>query len=395
LTPPGLPDAAAPADGVRHDASAAEDGATAEALVVTAEGAAVEAAPDAEGASAAADAPSSPVAPPATAPDPGAPEIDVDGQPRLTLFGLSGRVVPAVYLVAWIASILGAGTITVSILGSRNPFARWLFVAGLVFLAVGLLAAAGSQAIERGRRPSLPFRGPSPVLAFAVVILVTLLASLVVLVPLSATGLDPGGPLGTVVSLAVTTVVFLGTVRVLVVGTGALTWAEIGFSRPIGGAAADLATGALLAIPVVVVEALLLVLLVRLVGTPSSPLPPASTASALILNLLSAAVLAPLGEEVFFRGYTTTAWARVYGQRSAIVRGALFFSFAHIVTLFSTSFQAGLAAAAAQYIALLPAGLALGWVFLQRRSIWASLGLHGAYNALIVLLAFYGTVARG
>ena len=321
--------------------------------------------------------------------------LDADGQPRLTLFGLSGRVVPAVYLVAWIASVLGAGVMTVSILGSANPYARWLFVAGMAFLAVGLLAAAGSQAIERGRRPSLPFRGPSPVLAFGAVVLVTLLATLVTLVPLSALGVDPGGPLGTAVSLAVTTLVFVGIVRMLVVGTGALSWSEIGFSRPVGGALADLATGAALAVPVVVVELVLLTVLVGFVGKPSSALPPAGTVSALIFHLLSAAILAPLGEEVFFRGYTTTAWARAHGGRSAIIRGALFFSFAHIATLFATSFSTGLSAAVAQYIALLPAGLALGWVFLARRSIWASIGLHGTYNALIVLLAYAGTVARG
>ncbi len=324
-----------------------------------------------------------------------APPLDADGQPRLTLFGLAGRAVPAVYALAWIASLAGAGAIVVSIMGAQNPLARWLFVVGLVVLGLGLLAAAGSQAIERSRRPSLPFRGPSPVLVFGVVVLLTLLATLVALLPLDALGVDPGGPLGTAVSLAVTTLVFLGTVRLLVVGTGALTWGEMGFARPLGGALFDLATGALLALPVVLVEILLLALLVSFVGTPSSPLPPATSTSSLVLNLLSAALLAPLGEEVFFRGYTTTAWERAVGARGAIVRGALFFSFAHIATLFATSFSTGLAAAVAQFVALLPAGLTLGWVFLARRSIWASIGLHGTYNALIVLIAFAGTGAHG
>ncbi len=322
------------------------------------------------------------------------PPLDDDGLPRLTLFGLTGRAVPAVYAIAWIASLLGVGTVVISITGAQNPLARWLFVAGLVLLAIGLLAAAGSQATERMRRPSLAFRGPAPVLAFGVVALVTLLATLVVLVPMEALGVDPGGPLGTAVSLAVTTLVFIGTVRLLVVGTGALSWGEMGFSRSPGGAAADLVTGALLALPVVVVELILVVLLQAYIGTPSSPLPPATSTAALIFNLVSAAILAPLGEEVFFRGYTTTAWARAVGARSAIIRGALFFSFAHIATLFATSFSTGLAVAIAQFLALLPAGLALGWVFLARRSIFASIGLHGTYNALIVLIAFAGTTVR-
>ena len=55
--------------------------------------------------------------------------------------------------------------------------ARWLFLVGLVVLALGLVAAAGSQAVERGRRAELAYRGPSPVLAFVVVVALTLLAA--------------------------------------------------------------------------------------------------------------------------------------------------------------------------------------------------------------------------
>ncbi len=314
--------------------------------------------------------------------------LDADGLPQLTLFGLSGRAVPAVYLVGWIASVLGAGTLAVSFMGSANPFAGWLSVAGLIILAVGLLASAGSQGIERSRRRSAPFRGPSPVLAFGVVVTFSLLALLVVVAPLSALGLDPGGPLGTAVSLVVTTLVFVLVVRTLVVATGALSWAEIGFSRPLGGALADLALGAGLAVPVLVVTLLLSALLAAFLPSPTSPLPAATSVGALLLNLLSASLLAPLGEEVFFRGYTTTAWARAAGARTAILRGALFFSLAHVATLFSPSFGSGAGAALTEFVALLPAGIALGWVFLARRSIWASLGLHATFNALQLLLLF-------
>ncbi len=76
------------------------------------------------------------------------------------------------------------------------------------------------------------------------------------------------------------------------------------------------------------------------------------------------------------------------------MRGALFFSLAHIATLFSTSFATGGAAALTQFLALLPAGLALGWVFLARRSIWASIGLHATFNAIQVVL-LYVVVTRG
>ena len=52
-------------------------------------------------------------------------------------------------------------------------------------------------------------------------------------------------------------------------------------------------------------------LLVGFLGTtPESPLPPTGTTEGLLLNLLTAAVLAPIGEEVFYRGFALTAWLR-------------------------------------------------------------------------------------
>ena len=61
-------------------------------------------------------------------------------------------------------------------------------------------------------------------------------------------------------------------------------------------------------------------------------------------------VIAPLGDELFFRGFATTAWARAAGTRSAIIRGALFFSFAHILTLLATSFGSGAASALVEFV---------------------------------------------
>jgi len=35
----------------------------------------------------------------------------------------------------------------------------------------------------------------------------------------------------------------------------------------------------------------------------------------------------------------------------------------------------------------LPVAFVLGWVFVRRRSIWASIGLHSAFNAILLVLA--------
>jgi uncharacterized protein len=327
-------------------------------------------------------------------PEPGGPApADPDGQPRLGVFSLEGRAVPALYLVGWIGSLMGASTILVSFFAAGTAPARWLFLAGLIVLGLGLFAAAGSQAVEGARRPSRPFRGPSPVLSFLAVIAISLIALLLVLAPMSALGLDPSGPLGTAVSLAVTTLVFVGVVRLLVVGPGALSWAEMGLARPSADSVRDLAVGAVLAVPVLLVTIVLSSILAQVLAPPESTLPPAGGLSGLVLNLLSAAVLAPIGEEIFFRGYATTAWARTIGARPAIARGALFFAFAHIVTVFSTSFSTGAASAAAQFLGMLPVAVVLGWLFLGRRSLYAAIGLHGAFNAIQVVILY--VVARG
>jgi membrane protease YdiL (CAAX protease family) len=35
----------------------------------------------------------------------------------------------------------------------------------------------------------------------------------------------------------------------------------------------------------------------------------------------------------------------------------------------------------------IPVALALGWIFLRRGSIWASFGLHAAFNATLLVIA--------
>ena len=110
-------------------------------------------------------------------------------------------------------------------------------------------------------------------------------------------------------------------------------------------------------------------------------------------NLVSAAILAPIGEELFFRGFATTAWARALGPAAAIVRGAVFFAFAHVLTLFDASFETGAQRALFSFLALLPVAVALGWVFLRRRSLYAAIGLHGAFNGIQLLLLLAATGA--
>ena len=310
------------------------------------------------------------------------------GPPSLSTFSLEGRAVPALYLIGWIGCVMGLGILVVSLMATSSSAAPWLFLAGLVLLGVGLVSAAGSQAVEGARRLDRPYRGPSPVIAFLAVVVLTLLAILVVVAPLTALGLDARSPLATTVSLAVTALAYVAIVRLLVVGPGSLTWADMGLGLPASAIVRDLALGAVLAVPVLAVTVVLGLLLSRVLTPAPSVLPNSGDALGLALNLLSAAVIAPIGEELFFRGFATTAWSRAIGAGPAIVRGAAFFALAHVLTLMDATFAEGAQRAIYSFIALLPAGLALGWVFLRRRSLYAAIGLHAAFNALQVVALF-------
>ena len=288
---------------------------------------------------------------------------------------------------------MGLAVLLVSVLASGSGASPWVFLAGLAVLGMGLLAAGGSQAIERGRREDLAYRGPSPVLALTAVMALTLLAIIVVLAPLSALGLDARSPAATTISLALTTVMYVAVVRLLVVGPGALSWSDMGLRLPMGAASRDLLIGAVLAVPVLVVTLILGGVLSRFLQPAPGALPAAGDAFGLIANLVSAAVLAPIGEELFFRGFATTAWARAAGTRTAIVRGALLFAIAHVVTLFDASFATGAQHALFSFLALLPVSLTLGWLFLSRRSLYAAIGLHAAFNALQVIVLFVAAAA--
>ena len=314
------------------------------------------------------------------------PASGADDAPRISTFSLDGRAVPALYLGGWVATLLGAALLSVALMAGRTPASPWLFLVGLVILGLGLISAGGSQAVERGRRPDLAYRGPSPVLAFLVVVVLTVIGLIVLLAPLSALGLDARSPAATTLNLALTTVLYVGVIRLLVIGPGALTWREMGVIRPNRAAARELLAGVVLAVPVLVVTLLLGGLLALFLDPAPSPLPEGRDILGLVLNLLSAAILAPIGEELFFRGFTTTAWARTWGARSAIARGAVFFALAHVVTLFDVSFETGAQRALFSFVALLPVSVTLGWVFLARRSLYAAIGLHGTFNALQVIV---------
>jgi membrane protease YdiL (CAAX protease family) len=346
--------------------------------------------------------PTQPVAPDAGQPDPGAaPGPPVAGQvpepPRRALrtFSLDGRRAPGLYLAGWLATVLGGPLFTAAFLSGVADAGRLvLLVVGSVLLGAGLIAAAGAQAIERRDRTDLAYRGPSPFLVFGASVPVTILATL----PIVVLGMDVSSPSATLLSVAATGGIWLGLVGLTVVGTGALRWRDIAVGladSPPARIFGDLLMGAATAVPVILATSIVAAILVGLVGVaPEGPIAIPSDRLGLVVSLLAAAVVAPIGEEVFYRGFATTAWARSIGPTAAIVRGGLFFAFVHILTLSGSEFGDAARVAVVAFLARVPVALALGWIFVRRRSLAASIGLHATFNAALILLtAMAGSAA--
>ena len=302
-------------------------------------------------------------------------------------FTIDGRRAPGLFVAGWLATVVGGSGAFVGLLAGQTVPGAVLFVGGLAVMLVGLVLLGGSQAIER-RTAELAYAGPSPILVFASIVVGLYLAVVVVATPLRLLGVRLDGPGLSLLGVILQAIVVVGILRALVVGPGALSWAEMGLRGPMPAALRDLAWGMVLAAPIVLVTAVVVAALVTIVGsTPESPLPPAGSSVGLAINLLAGALIAPLYEELLFRGFATTAWARVVPPAAAIVRTSLLFAFAHLLTQSGASFSEALGIALVAGVARLPVAFALGWVFLRRRSLWAAVGLHAAYNGILIVLA--------
>jgi membrane protease YdiL (CAAX protease family) len=304
-------------------------------------------------------------------------------------FTIEGRSAPALFVVGWLATLIGIGLIAVGIMSSDTNAARIiLIIVGLILLSVGLIAGAGSQAIERRVRGRLPYQGPSPFLVLLASVPISLLAVLVASVPLSLAGVALDGPFGALVSVTIQAAVYIGLVRLLVVDAGALDWAAMGVQRPDRRALVEGLGGALWAIPVVFVTGIVVSILLQAVPVePVSPLPPTGSNLGFALSLLAGVVIAPFGEEILFRAFATTAWVRGLGVTRGVVLGALVFAFAHVLTISGSSAGDAFQQAFVAFAGRVPIALALGFLFVRRRTVWASFGLHAGFNGFLLVIA--------
>jgi uncharacterized protein len=85
--------------------------------------------------------------------------------------------------------------------------------------------------------------------------------------------------------------------------------------------------------------------------------------------LISACILAPVLEEMLFRGIMLRSFLQQYTRRRAIVFSAIIFGMAHLNIY--------------QFAVATLLGLLLGWLYERSRSLWPCILLHAAYNAAV------------
>jgi len=321
---------------------------------------------------------------------PGLPPMGGSTHPApvgLFQFSIEGRRAPALFVTGWIALLVGLAALVVGFLQAQAGGPILLFGAGLGIVTIALLLLGGSQTVERGAA-GRAYAGPSPVLVFGTILSATLVLALVIGAPLEAIGVHLDRPVGDLVLELLQAAVFVGVVALMVVGPGALRWADMGLRIPVGRAVQALLGGAVFGLPVVVVTGFIAAALVNFFGvSPPSPLPPTGTTSGLAIHLVIGAVLAPISEEIVFRGFALTAWARDVPAASAITRAALLFAFAHVLTISGSTASEAASLAIVGAATRLPVAFGLGWLYLRWGTIWAPIGLHATFNAILIVVS--------
>jgi membrane protease YdiL (CAAX protease family) len=321
--------------------------------------------------------------------------------------------------------------------GWQTDFARGLgsvvflsaFEFSLVVLTVGLVVGALAQSSQRRADGWLDYCGPSPLILCGSLIAMSLAATLGVGVVVEVLGLTIATSVAELLTLLVNVVCYLVLVQVAVVRSHALTWrdmarpgrlapdpsdlpAALGWSgyqpagttrSPARALAADVGLGLGLAFPFMIGTLILSALLAVILGIQdsslSSPVPTILSDWDFWIILLAVAVVAPFGEEIFFRGFATNAWGRSLERNQALLRAAVMFACIHLINIIGGSafddLGLFLKVAFLTVVARLPVAWALSWVYTRRRSIFASFALHSGYNGgLVVLVWWLGQLVR-
>ena len=309
-----------------------------------------------------------------------------DGRARRAPFPAWPAVLAAV--IGFLCLLFGLGLTGSAGIGeipaSAAETGRTLTLAGLGLLLLGLGGAAARSLAVRRHLSAERYRGPSILLLFVLVLALGNALSLPFASQLAGALL--GGealPAGiAILVLVITPVAFLIVTAAFVLLPRALVGLRLTDGPDtLRNIVKGVAYGVPMWLAATIVSAIVALVVQALTGTPVSEeqaVVNLIAALPLPLALLAAAVLAPLAEELFFRGVAFNAWERERGPRWALFGSALLFAAVHLLD-----------GAFLVFFPILLVGLALAFVYQRTRSLPTVFGMHAAFNAISLLLAFF------
>ncbi|MGQ5525179.1 lysostaphin resistance A-like protein [Chitinimonas sp. PSY-7] len=136
----------------------------------------------------------------------------------------------------------------------------------------------------------------------------------------------------------------------------------------------------LLVVPIILITPALTLFLWTSTAVLTSLLPPPDWYNTFVNRMMSngvesvitVCILAPILEEMLFRGVILRSFLHQYSKRNAIIFSALIFGLAHLNIY--------------QFIIGLVAGYILGWLYERTHSLWPGILLHSTYNSSCILL---------
>lgn len=246
----------------------------------------------------------------------------------------------------------------------------FLFVAGLLYVAIRQLRVRRFLAPER-------YRGPSVLLLLLLVFVIT--AILTAPFGSDATALVLGTgvltALGAAVILLATQVSLLLVSWFLVFLPGALSaLPSLPGRDPIGALRRGFGWGIVAWVGSTLVVAAVVWILERVgIGVEPQAAERAIATVDPVLVVVAVVILAPIAEEVFFRGVVFNAWLRERGRRWAFIGSAALFAVIHV-----------------SLVAVVPIfllGLALAWIYTRTGNLLAPMAMHATVNGISVAVA--------
>ena len=313
-----------------------------------------------------------------------APAVPPQPDPLSRLRGLQAvsiaLVLGGIGMVA-AAIVVRAGRADAELAADMAVYLGFLALGGAVVAVIGLVMNAVRSVVVREALPDTRYRGP------AVFVLLALATVLSVIGSIGVAGevvtLQAGKQISIVASLVILTVTQAGLVAAAIMFV-AVPNALPGIRLvPPSGALRTFAIGAGLAIPMWVAATLVGALLQGILTQLGHPPAPALVDDAVSMLdptvlVLAIVIVAPLAEEIFFRGVVFNAWLREHGLGVAIFGSAALFATIHA----DPSSGEALIGSIARVLPIFGLGLGLAYMYWCTGSLLTSIGLHMGFNAI-------------